>query len=238
MGIVQTEPAEKENDMRFPKAQEGVKLLFIAEIVGLIIGILGLSIASRAAMAFSDDGPLVFKALVIMLILMDGHLIVAFFILFFTGLNRARQDEPRFGHAMLCMILALVLAFVGAFAIAFVTVLAHNAPRTQTLLTSLLTSVTSAMSYVTMLLIASGVRNLAKKLGDSAMAAAGTRFQIWIAALCGSSIVLNLVRALLRYSGKTSAAGTWITMISFALSVVTYILTLIFLYKAKLMLSQ
>ena len=224
--------------MRFSKAQEGVKLIFFAEIVALVVEILGLCYVVAAALLTSDGGSPAHQTLLLLRILIGGHLSVGFFILFFTGMNRARQDEPRFGYAMLCLILALAAAFVGAFVIAFVLMRAPDAPLSPVLMIGLLSSLTNAMSCVTMLLIASGVRNLAKGLGDSVMVRDSARFQIRFAALCGSSVALNIVSALLRSAGKTDAAGAWIPVLTFLLSCLSIAVTLRFLGKAGTALSR
>ena len=218
--------------MRFPKAQEGVKLLFVAEIVALIIGFLSMCYLAGAALASPNSGFTAVNLSVLLLILLAGHLGVGYYILFFTGMRRAKQDEPRFKYAILCTILLIAAAFIGAFAIAFVTALSPDALRTRTLLTVLLAVAVSALSCGTMLCIASGVKNLAKQLDDGVMAAAATRFQIWIAALCASGIVLSVVKLFVRNG------GAWITTIALVPSVITYILTLIFLDRARLMLAR
>ena len=218
--------------MRFPKAHEGVKLIFIAELLGLIIAVLTITYTTGWAAAAPNSSPTAANVSPFLLILMAGHLSVGFFILFFTGMSRARCDEPRFKYALLCAILLIAAAFIGALALAFAMALSPYASRTQTLLTGLLSVAVSALSCGTMLYIASGVKSLANRLDDGVMAAAATRFQIWIAALCGSAIVLNVVKLFVR------RGSSWITAIALVPGVITYILTLIFLDRARLMLAR
>ena len=226
--------------MRFPKAYEGVKLIFIAEIVGLVISLLSLCFASSGMLTDPGSVSLRFAALLLLFAMLAFRLCLGYFIVFFVGLIRAKQDEPRFGTAMICVLVSIGAAFVGAFVLVFVMMLSYRATASSlpTILMNVgLSSVIAALSCGAVLCMAAGVKNLAKKLGDGGMVLAGSRFQVLVAALCGLTIVLNIASTLLRNSGRAAAVG-WITGTVTAVSFVSSLITVLFLGRAKNMLAR
>ena len=229
--------------MRFPRAHEGVKLILIAEIIaGIEIVLLPVcSFALQPVMA-DTDGPLGVKALAILGVFAAGLLGICSLVLLFVGLHKAGTDEQRFQNAMTCAIVSIcvgiVLGVCLGLAVSFAVLLADDAAlssKLTSLMAGLITVVSCVLSCGIMHYIASGIRNLARKLGDESMAAGCSRFQRTIAVLYGLTVLIGVAFALTRSGGTFN---TWLSVLSPAVSMASVIVILVFLSNAKDMLAQ
>ena len=229
--------------MRFPSAHEGVKLILISLIIGTInIVLLPVCIfVLQLVMANTDRllGGIVLSLLVVFAALI---LSVCALVLQFVGLHRAGADEQRFRAAMTCAIVALCVGLVMGVGVGvatgLATVLGNDAAlssKLSSLMLALVAVVAGVLSCGITHYIASGVRNLARKLGDEPMAAGCTRFQRTIAVFYGLTILISIASALTRSGGTPN---TWISAISTAVSLGSAVVILEFLNRAKNMLAQ
>ena len=222
--------------MRFPKAYNGVKLLFIAEILSLVVVTMAICLTLVALLPDMGVMALCFLPALPMSI--------AAVVLIFVGLSSAKAEEPKFKTAMIFMICSLVSAFVMAFVMVFSMVLSIdfsvNPPAVPqpsgvfSVFPSIIGSILSACAFI---FIASGVINLAEKLGDEAMAAAGRRFQRVYVVFTALSDIVNIVSYFVR-RGSPNAAFNYTSLISFPLTLALAVITIVFLGRAKNMLAR
>lgn len=231
--------------MRFPKAYNGVKLLFIAEILSLVVVMMAICLTTVALLP--DMGGLsfsVFRGVMALCFLPTLPMSIAAVVLIFVGLSSAKAEEPKFKTAMIFMICSLVSAFVMAFVMIFSMVLSIdfsvNPPAVPqpsgvfSVFPSIIGSILSACAFI---FIASGVINLAEKLGDEPMAAAGRRFQRVYVVFTALSAIVNIVSYFVR-RGSPNAAFNYMSLISFPLTLALAVITIVFLGRAKNMLAR
>ena len=229
--------------MRFPRAHEGVKLILIAEIIaGIDIVLLPVCTFALQLVMEDMDSLLGIKVLAILGFFAAGLLSICSLVLLLVGLHKAGTDEQRFQNAMTCAIVSLcaglVLGVCFGLAAGLAVVIADNAAmsaKLTSLMVGLVSVVSGVLSCGVMHYIASGVRNLARKLGDEPMAAGCTPFQRTIAVLYGLTILIGVASALTRSGGTFN---TLLSVISPAVSVASVIVILVFLNNAKDMLAQ
>lgn len=230
--------------MRFPKAHTGVKLLFIAQILSLVVVVTQL--ANAVVAMLPDTGGAIFAAIrtgAVPGLLAAGSAAFPCLVLLIVGLATAKADEPRFGTALMILIVSWVEAFLMAFAMVFFLVSSADfsvsppsLPPVSPVYFGVSSIVSTVLTTCMMLLIASGIVNLARKLGDAAMITLGRRFQKGIAVICGVSVAISVVSILVR--SRSGVAVDWTTALSALASCVFTAVVVPFFGKAKNMLAQ
>ena len=216
--------------MKFPRAQKGVNLLWIAALISIIVSVV--AVIGAILTGFSFDNDLVKKA---GLGVIGGAGIAALvvFILELIGLVEAKEEERGFRFALIAVFVSIILSIIGSIFGAFDNDVLKLVGRIFDLLSSI-----SSLGSLTF--IFAGIMNLAGKLNDQKMVARGRRLIhiIWFVFI--SSIVLSFVSVVL-----PTNIGDWVkiligalALVSAILELVSTILTYVYYYKAKEMLKQ
>lgn len=216
--------------MKYPRAQKGVTLLWIAALISIIVSVV--AVIGAILSGFSFDNDIVKKA---GLGVLGGAGIAALvvFILELIGLVEAKEDEKGFRFALIAVFVSIILSIVSGIFNAFDQDVLKLIGRIFDVLSSV-----SSLGSLTFIFV--GIMNLAGKLNDQKMVARGRRLIhiIWFVFI--SSIVLSFVSVVL-----PTNIGDWVkiligalALVSAILELVSTILTYVYYYKAKEMLKQ
>ena len=211
--------------MTFPNASSGVKKVFIAEILQLIAtllllvtGALGIG-AAGAAMGGSEAGTVGFGIGALVGGLGSVVILIIAYIMNILGLFQASKDEPTYlRYAFIATIAGLVISLIASF-------LSSANPDIAGLLNSINGVVTLLIFFFTII----GIGILAQKLGRNDIFSLGNKVQ-WIIAIV---IVIGVI---LRFVGGT--AGGILAIASLVMTLVAYIMFLLYLSKANRMLQE
>lgn len=174
--------------MKYPNALNGLKKIYSAEILNLIVGILMLVMSVFGLMAFDESLP---KEQAEQYVLITGILLTASFIIMaiayimtFVGVKKAAKDEPVFKNAFTWILVGLVLSLGTSILSNFVSV--EKFERYINLGNRL------ASILVTVYIII-GVTTLAERIGDHEQVRRGSRLQNIIIFEYAISAVLELL---------------------------------------------
>ena len=95
--------------MRFPNAHEGVKKIFTAEVLMLIVT-LGTLIVNGLAMSQNRSDGLIAAAAIVLVV--AGIISIIAFIMNLLGIIQARKDESKFTYALYAVIGGIVASLV------------------------------------------------------------------------------------------------------------------------------
>lgn len=216
--------------MTFPNAYQGVKKIFLAQILALI-SVAALLITSFAALGTigaaaggSDAGAV--AGLGITAIFGIGYLVLALlaFIFQIIGISKASKDEPAFKIALYLIIAGIAVSIIGGF-------MAEGS-----VIKSIFTVATDVINLAITVYVIQGIRNLAVKLGNTEMDNKGNNiFKIIIAVY----VCIFIARIVSMISGgtATSVIAAVFAIIAAVLSIIQYVIYLIYLNKAKAMLA-
>lgn len=225
--------------MRFPNAANGVKKLFTAEILALIGGVLLLA-AGVAALIMLASGKVMEQSSLegigaavlasggaaVFFLLAAVVLFVISFIINIIGLAKASNDDGSFKIALFAVIVGLAVTLLS-------TLFSSNS-----VVSSLLTSLESVAELVTTIYVIQGIRNLAVRLNNGQMDEKGnTLFKVMLAVILLGFISRIIITI---FGGQiwASIPAAVLQMVSGVLSIVQYFLYLSYLGKAKKMLNQ
>ena len=234
--------------MRFPKAYTGVRLLYIAEILMLVSAVLSLGmIFVTTLLRTGIKDPTSIMGVMALSTFPTVLVSLGSLVLLFVGMGTAMADESKFKTALILEIVTGAVALLLAVAMVLImifkmlpTALSGGVPHMTSLppwYTSVIGVFSNVMSTCVMLCIASGIVNLAQKLGDAEMDARGHRFKKIIIAFCAVTVALNVISYLIQ-SETLSSPFNWSTVLSSLLSFVLTLITIVFLGRAKNMLAR
>lgn len=211
----------------FPNAANGVKKIFIAEILALIAVLLGVVTTVTDILLTKaegvDEGA---SAVVTILGLGMGVVALISFFLNIIGVNEASRDEAAFKNASFAIIAGIVFTLANGF---------FNFSNND-IVQSIFEIVTDMASLIVTLFIIIGIRNLAKELKDEKMIAKGGRLLNLVFII---SVIVILDKAVVLIIGNITAviiAGI-LAIVAAILAIVKYILYLSYLSKGKEMLE-
>ena len=235
--------------MRFPKAHYGIKMLFISEILSLVVVVIDSVLTGVISLPDTGDtaGAAVKGGILLGVFLIVLPAAIISLVLHFVGLSNAKADEPRFRTALILQIVNLVLLFVlGCIMMVFVfsSVLKSVGGGSIPVMPSffpvyifLVGLIGTGFSMCVMLCIASGISNLARKLGDEPVETYSRRFQGVIVAF---SIISLVIRALssFAFGANPDITINWPTLINMLLTIALQLITVVYVARAKRMLAQ
>lgn len=219
--------------MKFPNAAKGVRRIYIAEllmllaaglmIVTLIFGAInGVKLGTgEAQIAENASVPAAFTALAVASTLL---LLVAF-IMNLAGVINASKDDQGFKNALWTTLIGIGLSlatsvFPGTFA-------------TGSAASNWMNLISSIVSLATTFFILSGIISLAQKLGDASTRGTAEKAQKMLLITYAVSMVLELLVILL----KNPTLMIIVTILVYVVDMITYIIYLRALVKAKSMLA-
>lgn len=219
-----------EKRMKFNNAYEGVKKIFTAEILSLIVSICSTItqalpvIALAAAASKSDTGT--FASLGGFAVFAIGSIVLAIiaFILKLIGVSKASKDEPAFK-------IAFYMIFVGIAASVVSGIFSSN-PTVHSIVALVIDIIDLAVTVY----IIQGIMNLAKKLNDESMVDKGKNIFIIIIVIYMLIIIAQIVNLIIG-SAAALVISAVVIIVSGILSIIQYFLYLSYLNKAKKMLA-
>ncbi len=219
--------------MRYPNAQAGVKKVFIAEILTLLVSVLALIGAVTAAVGIEAQGTLSEEAVTGTLIgggalvLTAGVLGLVSLIINLVGLRQGGKDEPGMRYAFIMAVLALVSSVAGE---------AINANGTSTL-GNMVTDLGGLFNFLVVVFVIASLIRLAELLDNKKMVSKGNRLNTIILFCLLASFLLEITPRV--FSSSISENMVSVLGIAAALcAVIGYILYLGFLKNAVQMLKK
>lgn len=214
----------------YPNAANGVKKIFIAEILTLVSVVLG--IAARVVDMILTNATGVDEGTnVVVTILGVGMGVIALFSFFLSivGVNEASRDESAFKYASFAIIAAIILTLANGF---------FNINNND-LVRDIIQIVSDLASMIVTLFIIVGIRNLAMSLHDAKMEKKG-------GTLLNIVFIFSAIVILIRCSALFIKSDTTVIVIILSLcmivaailAVIKYILYLSYLAKANKMLAD
>ena len=148
--------------MKFPHAYKGVKKLFIAEILGVIMAVLMITAAVLVAIGLKNEPALLAGGTVG---LVGSIILIVMFVLQLVGLIQGGKDEPLIKIALFFTLAAIVLSLVATILASF--------PDNQILaiIARICNIGVDGATVIAFLYTLLGISNLATRLGDEEMAA-------------------------------------------------------------------
>ena len=216
--------------MTYPKAQKGVKIVWIAQFLSLIGSVLSAVTAVFTMIAFSSFERIASLSpfavfLSILLPFVPVILVLIGFVLTIIGVAKASGDDENFKVALYSLLFGSVISLVSAF------LMSHNSINA---ISSLLTTLTS---YLAMVYVTQGVRNLAVKLDKPVMERRGKRLYHFLTVL----YVLETCVTVAVLIFTDTEAMIVVSALNFAVGVLSFIQSLIYLLylqRAKKMLKD
>lgn len=219
--------------MKYPNAFAGIKKIFTAEILMVIaevctvIGVIAMIVALAGLKADSADAAVGGGAVAIIFMLGAGVLSIIAFILQALGLSKAALDEPNFKNGLWCVIAGLALTIVSSI----------MSTIGLSLSSSILELLSSIINMLIIIYVIAGIRSLSEKLEDSAMVGMGNKLLVIILIVYILSLISSLIVAIFGGISASVAAGVF-ALASAVLSAVATIIYIVYLGKAKKMLSE
>ena len=216
--------------MKYPRAQKGVNLLWIAALISIIVSVVAVIGAVLNGFNFGND---IVKKAGLGVLGGAGIAALVVFILELVGLVEAKEDERGFHLALIAVLVSIVLSLISGILNAFDKDVLKLIARIFDVLSSI-----SSLGSLTFIFL--GIMNLAGKLNNPEMVKKGRTLIriIWIVFIL--SIVIGFVSVVL-----PTNIGDWVklligalALVSAILELVATILTYVYYYKAKEMLKQ
>lgn len=213
--------------MRFPNAYKGVSKLFLAEILMLVSAVVGVVSAVMLLLAYQSDpaglveGTLVTAGVFSIILVVASIISIVAFIVNIIGLVQAMKDDGGFKIALVFTIIAIAFSIIASC-------VATMNPN----LSSWMEFASTIFELAVFEYVVIGIMSLAEQLGDRKMVDYGSKMRLIIS-------ILYIVILVLRLFGRFNDgfAGVMTTVISI-LEIVLYIAYIIYLAKAKTMLSK
>lgn len=215
--------------MTFPFAYKGVKKIFISEIltiVSVIImvvsGILALALIKAAQQ--SDDAAAGAVAAVVTF-LCGTCLSIPAFILYLVGILQAKKDEQQFYYAFVFVIMPIIAS---VFAALF---------REYQLVQNIAQLVTSLCEVIAMIMIITGIRELASRLGNVKMVNSANLAFRMITGVYALLIIARVVEFVFDFLPAMVVLGAVLSVAAGILDIVAHIYYFIYLGRAVKMLK-
>ena len=216
--------------MRFPNAYRGVKKIWLAEMLMLLVAIVGIIMV----IVMAANGTMVGEDIVInegvktpiaVLGIVTAVIALVAFILNLIGLINANNDDSAFRIALLVTILGIVASAISA-------IWSNNETLNKWMDTALIICSMFASYYVL-----TGIANLAEKMSDAATKAVALKSRTLVeGSFCATALFKLIISIFKIQNGST--ISTILAVIALLLELVSYILYLRALSKGKKMLAN
>ena len=220
--------------MQFPNALEGVKKIYKAEIIALIGGIVSvlaaiLSLTGVAVVASGEDAGILGILGGGALIIVASVLAIITFIINIIGLNKAKADEDDFKFALYAALMGVVISVLLGFA------------SSSKALSSLGSTVSTICSFLSTYYVCTAVANLAGRLSDAEMNARALSARRMLMIVYIAGIVMGLIANIIYWVSDSQTiviVASVLVLVAAILDVISYILYLKMLGRAKLSLER
>lgn len=225
--------------MRYPNAQAGIAKFFKGEILSLTssVCIILAAIFTYTSLAYtSGEGSLlsinagIGVLLVVIFTLASFVLTIVGYIFRVIGLHKAGKDHPNFTIAFAVQIFVLIITAVG-----IVLTLANVGNGIADNITNSFSSIAEIMVVV---FVMTGCLSLVSDLGENAVFNKGYTTMIIICIVYGISAILILIPLFFGASVAVGVIELILALASGVLSIIGYIMFLVFLAKTKKALTE
>ena len=224
--------------MTFPRAHKGVKKIFIAELITLFISLATgfLSVFFDAEIrqlpqtveSITKHGSIEMNSWIVLIIACAAGVLTLFAALInLIGYIQASRDEASFLGALICMLLNAVLVFSASFF-----------QQSNEVLAGVFNIAASIAELFMIILTLRGLVNLSYSLDCRKMVARGNVLLKLIAVICLLSVVAEIVVYTFRLNTFLASVLFVVMIINVALSLMYYIIYLIYLSTCCAMLSE
>lgn len=213
--------------MKFPHAHRGVKLIFVAEIISIVVSILALISAIFVSIGSAE-------AAAATLLMVSGIVGIVVFVIQLVGLFQGARDSREFR-------IALWITLVGIIA-SLTYVILKNIDATKglsSILFAVLTTVAAVADFLVVICVLFGISSLADQLGDGEMSERGRRLAMYIVVIYLISLILGFIPGFSVYVNPgIRLLFSIFLIVSAVLEIVIYVCTLIYLHSAIKMLEE
>ena len=213
--------------MKYPNALKGVKKLYTAQILSLIvtIALIGTAFAAMftigAAQADAMEIGVASLGITAVLALAASVLAIIALVMKIVGLNAGAKDEPLFKTAL-------------SFAVAGIAVNALNFFLSSETVQRIASTFAPVAEVLLIYYVVSAIRSLADKLGDSEVAEKGKTVITIVYVTFGVGILAQVLSQFV----LTGKVAEWVEIVGYVLEIVEFVVYLSYLAKAKKMLSK
>lgn len=215
--------------MRFPNAYMGVKKLFTAEILNIIVAIAGIiaggTIIAAVKSAASPEGAGAAVLGAGLLGVIAGIVAIVSFIIQLVGLNQAGKDEKNFRNGFIVALAGIVISVLSSS-------FAKNA-----FLSGLFNMLSTVCNLLITLMVISGVISLAKQLGASEIERKGNNILKILIVVYVLTAIIELLSGIFGKNAVGSITGV-LSIVAGIFAVLAAIFYISLLSKAKKMLEE
>lgn len=216
----------------FPNAYDGIKKIYLGEILSLIaivIGgiagvaaVIGYKLTEAGAEEVGASAAFVGGGIVVII---AGILAIVSFILNILGISKASIDEPYFKKAMTW----LVISLIGSVIVGMTT--------EGTAANLAADFIHQAGQLMVTFYVIDGVNSLANKLGRTDLAAKGMKLKNMIVGVYAIGLVLTLISGFMSNSDTMTVIAGVLGVVALIIMVIAYVVYLKLLFGAKQMLA-
>ena len=213
--------------MKFPHAYKGVKLIFVAEIIAIVVSVLALissifvSIGSAAAASAT-------------LILVSGIVGIVVFVIQLVGLFQGARESREFRIALWITLIGIIASLVSAILQSI-----EATKGLSPILFAVLTTVAAVADLLVVIFVLFGISTLAESLGDGEMSERGRRLAMYVIVIYIISLIFGFIPGFSVYVNPgVRLLFSIFAITSAVLEIVIYVLTLIYLHNAIEMLEE
>ena len=219
--------------MRFPNAYKGVKKLFIAEIISIIVEFVALTSAILAAVAAAGVTGLAISAG--SLALGSGIAMIVVFVIQLIGLFQGGRDSSLFRVAIWLVVIGIATSLTSA-----VLQSIEATKGLPAILFTILNTVSTLANFFVIICILYGIASLAEALKDHKMEAKGRRLAFYIVFLYILSVIFGFLPGLngFQLTDGWKIAFSIFGIVALVLELLIYINVVIYLYRATKMLKK
>lgn len=213
--------------MKFPHAYKGVKLIFVAEIIAIVVSVLALissifvSIGSAAAASAT-------------LILVSGIVGIVVFVIQLVGLFQGARESREFRIALWITLIGIIASLVSAILQSI-----EATKGLSPILFAVLTTVAAVADLLVVIFVLFGISTLAESLGNGEMSERGRRLAMYVIVIYIISLIFGFIPGFSVYVNPgVRLLFSIFAITSAVLEIVIYVLTLIYLHNAIEMLEE
>ncbi len=210
--------------MKFPNAAKGVKQIFYAIIISIIVMALSVVGALFVLLAGENEkSPLFALAGFIGIAVLVGA--IAYLVLELVGTNRASKDNDKFKTAFYCIIANLIFSIIGGF---------FNSNLIQDVVSVMTTALDLALAYY----IFTGIIELATDIKNDVMVEKGKKFRKLYVIIFIVALILDAVAAFTDTAEGLLAISSVLSMVAGIASIAAFVLFFLYVKEAVPMLEN
>ena len=214
--------------MKYPDAYSGIKKLFTAEILNIVVAVLGIIAGGTLIAAVKNAADIESGTATVLgagaLGLIAGIVALVSFILQLVGLSQAGKDEKNFKNALLAALAGIVISILS------------SAFSKNAFLTGLFSMLGTVCNLLITLMVINGIISLAKKLGNEEIERKGNNILKILVLVYVITAVVELLSGIFGKNAVSSITGVF-SIVAGIFAVLAAIFYISLLSKAAKMLE-